>query len=1060
MKTVRTLPVTKLISSVALLLSIGGCNLLNMKGGGSGGSGGSVTITNKITSIASGGVSVQLVVTAPNDVTWTLTAGGAPCSPACGSLGPGSLIVVYTSPATTPAAPNNSPTITVTSVKDSTKSDTDSFTITSPISVTVTITNKVTTANAGGSAITFSATVQNDPTSSGVSWTLTAGSPAVPCAPTCGSLSGTTTTSVTYTPPATAPAAPNNTPTITATSVHDSTKSDSDTLTIMSSGGTAVTVGTSVPFPIFAGDPVTAIPITVTNDAAGDMLTATLTVDANTGLPCPSPTCGTLGSVTGTSGSGSYSVLYTPPPAAGFTTQIVPTLVVSSSLPGSFADTDFIEVDPAGVPLVFIGGGGINGIIQVGTAAKTVTATVYNDTNLTGVTFTPLTASGYACDPSTNSRIGTNSCGTLGASSAPVVSGTTTTTTITYTPPASLPSAPYDRPRLPAVSKANNTQLASGAFLLSSNPPPVNTGLRILGKFNSGLAAPGAAPITVFAFIGNDTGNSRTVTWTLMAGGVSCSPTCGTLGSQVDTGNGASVSSQINYTPPSSGPTVTADLMPTITATSVDATSETDSFTFTIVDGTCGTGHESVLNGQYAFLARGGGMVDGYTAIIGSFTANGAGGITTGLLDFNTGLGPGTGTILSAGSSYTVGADNRVCLVFADSTGGVENFRAGVGTLVGGVATEGRIIRFNDNNGRRVRQSGVLMKQDTTSFANSQLNGNYAFGEEGVDSSGGRFAGAGVVTSDGAGHFTSIIGDFDDAGTVSGAVAGGTGSYSVTANGRGTASSTLTILGRTSTGNLVFYMVSSTEALFMTTDSLPAGKPIFSGELKKQAGPFTANSFDNSDYVIHAEGLGTNGGNDTFIAQATFTTNGNATLTSDENNNGTEGTEQISAITLTIASNGRTTVSGGGGGHQPVIYLIDSNSAFLVDTSNSVSFGFIEKQTGGPFSNASLSGPVFFGGDAPNTGTSFSSGTATFDGVGGITGTSDSSGANGLKKDTFSPTSNGGTYSFSITSTPQGKGFVGMNSNGTPMSIAYVISGSKLIFMNTGSNPAIFIVQK
>jgi hypothetical protein len=195
-----------------------------------------------------------------------------------------------------------------------------------------------------------------------------------------------------------------------------------------------------------------------------------------------------------------------------------------------------------------------------------------------------------------------------------------------------------------------------------------------------------------------------------------------------------------------------------------------------------------------------------------------------------------------------------------------------------------------------------------------------------------------------------------------------------------------------------------------------------------------------------------NGGNDTTISQATFTTNGNATLTSDENNNGTEGTEQIGAKTFTIAPNGRTTISGSGAGN-PLLYLIDSNSGFLVGTDNSVSFGFVEKQTGGPFSTASFNGPFFFGGDAPTTGSSYNSGTATFDGVGGVMGNSDSSGPNGLKKDILSP-SNGGTYSFSATSTPQGKGTVG------PNSIAYAISGSKIVFMSTGQQPELFIVQQ
>ena len=836
--------------------------------------------------------------------------------------------------------------------------------------------------------------------------------------------------------------------------------SDSTTILPVTPAGGLAVLGTSVPFPIFAGDPMTSIPITVTNDSAGDVLAASLTVDSNTGLPCTPATCGMLGSVTGTSGSGSYSVSYTPPPASGFTTQIVPTLVASSSLPGSFAATDFIEVDPPGAHLLSVTG--IGGYVQAGTAARTVTVTVLNDaTPPNGVTVSALTASGYAC-ASTTANIGTNSCGTLGPASGPMLSGTTSTTTFTYTPPAPVaapatsPAAPYDRPRFQVTSVADSSQAAVAAFLVNNNPAPANTGLGIFRafKYNSVLAAPGATPLPVVAVIANDTGNSRTVTWTLTdMTGASCSPACGSLGSQVDTGNGTSVSSQINYTPPISVPTVAADLTPTIKATSVDNTAATDSFTFTIADGSCGTGHEPVLSGQYAFLVRGGGMVGGYTAIIGSFTANGAGGITNGLLDFNTSGGPGTGTILSAGSSYTVGVDNRACLVLADSTGGVENFRASVGTLVSGVATEGRIIQFNDNNGRRGRQSGFLMKQ-TPPFATSQISGTYALGAVGMDSDGGRFAGAGVLTGSGAGVISSFTADFDDAGTASGNATGGTGTYTVATNGRGTSTTTITVVGKSGTSNLVLYMVSSSEILFMSTDSLVAGHTIFSGELKKQTGPFVTTTFDNSDYVSYAAGLGTNGGNDTIISQATFTTNGNANLTSDENNNGTLGTEQVTAATFIIASNGRTTISGSGVGmHPPILYLIDSNSAFIVGTDPAVSFGFLEKQTGGPFSDASISGLFFFGGDAPTTGSHYDSGTATFDGAGGITGTDDSSGPNGLRPGAISPTM-GGTYSFSTSFVPQGKGNVGNNS------IAYIISGSKLIFMQTGQNPEVYVIQK
>lgn len=93
--------------------------------------------------------------------------------------------------------------------------------------VTVVITNKFANQPAGGPTVTMSATVSNDSANAGVTWTLTAG--GANCAPACGSLTSSSTPSfgAEYMPPPSVPAAPNASPTITATSVTDKTKSDS-----------------------------------------------------------------------------------------------------------------------------------------------------------------------------------------------------------------------------------------------------------------------------------------------------------------------------------------------------------------------------------------------------------------------------------------------------------------------------------------------------------------------------------------------------------------------------------------------------------------------------------------------------------------------------------------------------------------------------------------------------------------------------------------------------------------------------------------------------------------
>jgi hypothetical protein len=198
----------------------------------------SVSITNKISTITAGAAAVTLNATVTNDtgnagVTWTLTAGGAACSPTCGTIpGPTGTSVAYMPPATAPAAPNNAPVITATSVTDTTKSDSDTITIqaASQTGITVSITNKFATVVAGSANVTVNAAVTNDPKNDGVDWSLTTGGAA--CSPACGTLIDPTQFTLTYSPPTTPGAAPDNTPTITATSHTDATKSDSFSFTI------------------------------------------------------------------------------------------------------------------------------------------------------------------------------------------------------------------------------------------------------------------------------------------------------------------------------------------------------------------------------------------------------------------------------------------------------------------------------------------------------------------------------------------------------------------------------------------------------------------------------------------------------------------------------------------------------------------------------------------------------------------------------------------------------------------------------------------------------------
>ncbi|MFZ0880906.1 MAG: hypothetical protein WA002_15530, partial [Candidatus Acidiferrales bacterium] len=144
-----------------------------------------------------------------------------------------SFAATYTPPPTLPAAPNNTPTITATSVTDTTKSAFDAFSIQSPsLPISVTITNPFTQITAGAAPVTIDAHVTNDQDNQGVTWSI------LPTAGT-GGLGAATATSIQYTAPNQAPEPPDNTPTITATSVADPTKFDSFTFTIEPANATA-----------------------------------------------------------------------------------------------------------------------------------------------------------------------------------------------------------------------------------------------------------------------------------------------------------------------------------------------------------------------------------------------------------------------------------------------------------------------------------------------------------------------------------------------------------------------------------------------------------------------------------------------------------------------------------------------------------------------------------------------------------------------------------------------------------------------------------------------------
>jgi subtilase family serine protease len=268
-----------------------------------------VAITNKMASVAAGGSNITLNGTVTNDtghtgVTWAIEFGSplSLCSNpyVCGSLSnptnaasgtSTNVSILYTPPTVPPSSPNNMVIIVATSKLDTTKDDVDSLTVTSAVSVT--INNKFKNVPIGSSGVILNAAVYNDPKNQGVTWAI-----AGACAPNCGTLSNPgaapsgafTISSVVYTPPCPAPVA--NTGTITATSVLDGTKTDTDNFTItggtycISSANTGVSTEVNIAAP---GTPGTAN-ITVFG-ATGYNTATTLTCTVIPSTLTDPPTC-------------------------------------------------------------------------------------------------------------------------------------------------------------------------------------------------------------------------------------------------------------------------------------------------------------------------------------------------------------------------------------------------------------------------------------------------------------------------------------------------------------------------------------------------------------------------------------------------------------------------------------------------------------------------------------------------------------------------------------------------------------------------------------------------
>jgi large repetitive protein len=500
-----------------------------------------------------------------------------------------------------------------------------------------------------------------------------------------------------------------------------------------------------------------------------------------------------------------------------------------------------------------------------------------------------------------------------------------------------------------------------------------------------------------------------------------------------------------------------------VDVTDSESPAVTTQFTYSLtVVVPCGSGSESLLSGQYAFVLSGFDGTGNPALIGGVLTASGASGssnLTAGAVDMNLSGGVQSNLAIAAGSNYTVGSDGRGCMSIV-TTAGTQNYRFSLGS-----SGNGHMIDF-DATGPFT--TGVLRKQTISAFSTAQISGNYAFGVSAPqDTSGSKLAAMGALNLDGKGSVTSGSADYNyyNGGTSTVTLDGSTtitawptmpetvnsgGTYTIGSNGRGTLAFAL------SDGSVIdadIYVVSANEVLMASSGTRSSSVAIFAGTAFKQSSTSYTSSSLTGSAVLYNSSTSSNGSgtpnSNVSIGIVTFTGGNNFSYSGYSNGGGNvQGPSNNSATgTFSVTSNGRVTLTvggGGGGGNNqlPEFYLYAPSSAFAVFSGSGASDGRFESQT----TTSAANGTYTTGSIDPQTaGVTDKSGVVTLSSP-NATATDDSN-----SQGTLSPNS-AGANTYSVDS----NGVFFLPASCTPGTncerIGTVITGSKIITMDANSS--------
>ena len=456
-------------------------------------------------------------------VDWTVNCAGNPVTGstgngACGTLTPAHTLdggtVLYTAPSTVPVGTTITITASVTS--DPAQSSTASLTIvTTPVEVSF---SSLPPASLELNAQqTLQALVSNDPAGAGVIWTASCASSA------CGSFNPPTSASnTTYTAPSVVPSG--GTVTIAATSLTDTTKSASASVTI-TAPPSASSIGVSI-FPA-------SLYVQTVGAAHNGRFTALVTGDSaaagvDWSLACGASSCGSISDHTASGVAATYSAPSAIPPGGLVTVTASST---TNPLSSASADANVVAAAPIAVTL----SSAPPATLPTGTTL-TLAATVVNDASSLGVDWTASCGS-------------PNACGTFNLSPAHTASAGP----IVYTAPAAVPSG-----GVVTITASSSSSLPANAAIATTTIVAQPPSIALTQAPASTLLSAAQTPVT--ATVTNDAAPGG-IAWTIAPCGSTVAGGCGWI-SPVHTASGV----QAIYTAP---PVTTTGTSVTVVATSI-----------------------------------------------------------------------------------------------------------------------------------------------------------------------------------------------------------------------------------------------------------------------------------------------------------------------------------------------------------------------------------------------------------------------------------------------------------------------------------------------------------